>query len=740
MKTMSFALMATFFAMGLHAQVYIDPVDDTDLQSNTTYVINPGTYSVADPGNDGILRIDNKENIIIDATGVTVEGSDYSGYFIKISHSSNIIIRNFDLVRNYKYATYITFSEFIEIHDCNFNYNKVDSTGWISIWTGYTAALGGGVMMYQVNHAEVHDNQMRLQNDGVALYNCDHIDIWNNDFSWNTSFGIRMYFTDSCHIHHNNCSHVNRPYTNPSDCAALLVLVSNENLVEHNDLSYSGDGVFLGQYEYSSIPNNNIFRFNECSFSPHNAIEATFADGNVFYGNRCNYSHYGFWLGYSFNALVDSNEIIGNQYSGIAIDRGFNNTITGNIISENPNGIELWEGDGIPPYQNQYSHDYLISGNLIEGNTLAITADNTEHLVLKDNMIIYNENGVKLSGDVADDTLTGNVFNHTCMYHIENNAPADVMAYNNSLGFTDEAMIACNIWDKNDNPALGEVIWHPYVPVPDPVTVTGPIDDMAEEPARWYAYPEACWGYDSNFAATTYWDYTDYVVGTASIHHETGNGWDVGLHYWPEGDTIRSWSLTLADTLKFWLKTLNNTGYGFQYHHVRVGNNCGGYFKYTGSAAPLNAAQNQWKLIKIPLAGGGSPYSYTKSQIGEVSLSEINFVSVHADTWDFGFEIWLDGVHFTSFGVGEGEILPPGIMDVAMFPNPVNDVLSVMVGGADEAVDCRIYNARGEEALPAVSGLPPSGGDFSMNGLPPGIYFVTVQSGKLFATRKVVKQ
>jgi len=79
-------------------------------------------------------------------------------------------------------------------------------------------------------------------------------------------------------------------------------------------------------------------------------------------------------------------------------------------------------------------------------------------------------------------------------------------------------------------------------------------------------------------------------------------------------------------------------------------------------------------------------------------------------------------------------------MDVAMSPNPVNDVLSVMVGGADEAVDCRIYNARGEEALPAVSGLPPSGGDFSMNGLPPGIYFVTVQSGKLFATRKVVKQ
>ncbi|MCD6331816.1 MAG: right-handed parallel beta-helix repeat-containing protein, partial [Bacteroidales bacterium] len=120
-------------------------------------------------------------------------------------------------------------------------------------------------------------------------------------------------YTNNCYIDHNDCSHVNRQ-TDPSDCAAILLIVSNNNTVEYNDLTYSGDGVFLGQYEHSGVPNNNYFAYNDCSFSPHNAIEATFADGNIYKYNKCNYSHYGFWLGYSFNSLVEGNEIIGNRY------------------------------------------------------------------------------------------------------------------------------------------------------------------------------------------------------------------------------------------------------------------------------------------------------------------------------------------------------------------------------------------------------------------------------------------
>jgi len=107
---------------------------------------------------------------------------------IKINNSSYIQINNFDAVSHYYYAVYITNSHHISINDNNFSYNKVDSTGWISVWTNYQSALGGGVMMYQTHSVLIDNNTMKYQNDGVALYHSDSIVIHNNDFACNTSY------------------------------------------------------------------------------------------------------------------------------------------------------------------------------------------------------------------------------------------------------------------------------------------------------------------------------------------------------------------------------------------------------------------------------------------------------------------------------------------------------------------------------------------------------------------------
>jgi hypothetical protein len=656
-----------------HGQSYMTIADNIDISSNSWIIFNPGTFSIADPGNDGLIRIFNRQNIILDGANVIVDGTNYTGYMIKITNSKNIIIRNFESASQFNYAVYITNSDSIQIYNCNFSYNKVDSTGWIDVWSDYQSALGGGVMMYQTDYADIHQNIMKLQNDGVALYHCNHIGVWGNDFDWNTSYGIRMFFADSSYIHHNLASHINRPYTNPSDCAAILMIVSNENLVEYNDFSYSGDGIFLGQYEYSDIPNNNVFLHNECSYSPHNAIEATFADGNIYRFNACNFSHYGFWLGYSYNSLVDSNEIIGNQSSGIAVDRGFNNFIINNKINNNPIGIELWEGSTIPPYQNQFSHDYFIKGNLINGNRQAIKANDTEHLILDSNQVSYNNGGVQLLGSSTQDTFFHfNYFKNNSIYHIENLSSANIFAPWNFFFSSDEDFIGCDIYDYYDNPARGEVTWHPFYFGEWPIISDAQLEDMAEPPANWYAYPEVCGGYGGSMATTVNWDLVNKKEGAASMHGVTGNGWDIGFQYWPGSDTIAHWQLSEEDTLIFWLKTLNTTAYGFQYHQIRVGNLCGGYFKYSGSATVLNAANGTWKKIKVPLAGGGSPYNYVRSTVGDVSFDDISYVSIHADTWEYGFEIWLDGVHFSSFSTGIDHDYDQDI-SFSCTPNPMDE-------------------------------------------------------------------
>ncbi len=660
-------------------QVYMDLQDDLAIESDSWIIFNPGSYVIPDAGNNGLVQINGKQNIILDGSGVFVDGTNYSGYMIRINNSSNVHIKNFGGVNHYYYAVYITNSDHITIENNDFSYNKVDSAGWISIWTNYNQALGGGVMMYLTEYAMVNNNVMNNQNDGVALYYCDSVTVHGNDFAWNTSYGIRMYFTDHCDIQNNIANHINRPYTNPSDCAAILLIVSNENYVVNNDFSYSGDGIFLGQFEYSDIPNNNYFAYNECSFSPHNAIEATFADGNTFEYNNCNYSHYGLWLGYSFNSQVKGNEIIGNQYAGIAIDRGYANAITENTIVSNPTGIELWEGAGIVPYQNQNSGNYTIQENLIEGNTVAISLVETEHSIIAGNEFLNNRNGVFISGEAENDTISENVFSHSTFYHIENNAQEDIYAAENNFSFIDEEMIECNLFDKDDDPAYGEIVWQPYFPGSDPVFLTEVPTDMAEPEAIWYAYPEACWGYGMSEPTTVEWDYQEKVQGEASVHVSTGNGWDIAVAYRPAAGAYASFSLLEEDTLTFYMKSENNSPYGFQFCNVIIGNDCGGYYQYSASASTvLNPTIGDWKEIRVPLLG---TYPWSRTAFGNASFDEINFVEIHADTWDHGFELWIDAVTFNGDFVFTGipsSDAPSGRTTLMQnTPNPVQEVTTV---------------------------------------------------------------
>jgi nitrous oxidase accessory protein NosD len=533
----------------LFSQTYIPITDNMQIQSFSNIKFAAGNYTFADPGLDGVIQITGKNNITLDGDSCFVNGTNYAGYMIKITNSHHVTLKNFDSVFKYKYAVYITGSHHITIDGNNFSYNKVDSSGWIDVWADYTQALGGGVMMYQCRAAEIRYNTMRMQNDGVALYHCDSIKVHHNNFEWNTSYGIRMFWTDSCQIYNNVANHINRPLTDPSDCAALLMIISNKNRVEYNDLSWSGDGVFLGQYQHSDIPNNNYFAYNECSYSPHNAIEATFADGNVYKHNKCNVSHYGFWLGYSFNSIVDSNEIAGNFNSGIAIDRGFNNYIAHNAIRNNPIGIELWEGGNIAGYENQFSHDYEIHGNTIEGNSTGISSAKTEHSVLTGNGFLYNQAySLYLTGLSTMDTLSDNEFRSPTGYHIYNNSTNDIYAVSNSWIPNDSIVTGDKIFDKNDVASKGEVIWNPAVPGPPMAVQSSPPCDMAEPGTIWYAYPEL--GYPGpRIPDTVYFDSTEKVVGAASVKLVSGRGWIDALNYRPGGDSLASWQLTENDTL-----------------------------------------------------------------------------------------------------------------------------------------------------------------------------------------------
>lgn len=745
MKTSCFFLAIAFCSLltvhrSLFAQTYLPISDNMAIQSNSNIKFAAGNYTFPDPALDGVIQINGKNNIILDGDSCFVDGTNFIGYMIKITNSHNIVIRNFDSVFNYKYAVYILNSDHIQINGNDFSHNRVDSLGWIDVWDDYTEALGGGVMLYQSRAIDIFDNTMKMQNDGVALYHCDSARIRNNDFAWNTSYGIRMFWTDSCHIYNNIANHINRPLTDPSDCAALLMIISNENRVEYNDLSYSGDGVFLGQYQHSNIPNNNYFAYNECSFSPHNAIEATFADGNVYKHNNCNVSHYGFWLGYSFNSLVDSNEIVGNFNSGIAIDRGYNNYIAHNLIKNNPIGIELWEGGNIPGYETQFSHDYQVYGNTIEGNSTGVSGSKTEHSVYLDNAFLYNNAySIYLTGLSTQDTLVNNEFRSPTAYHVYNNSTNDIYANDNLWIPNDSLLIEDKIFDKKDVAGKGSVLWNPKLPAPPMTVQTVPPCDMAEPGTIWYAYPEL--GYPGpRIPDSLYFDYDEKKVGTASVKLVSGRGWYEGLNYRPGGDSLASWQLTETDTLYFWVRTIKQPQYGFQYYHIRIGDHRGNYYKYTAQPGYLNNANYNWKRYKVPLAGG---LGYTRTVVGTMSLDDVNYVEFDADTWDYGFTLWVDGVQFTPCDPVTGMENDPvsGIRHLSVFPNPVHDLANVryMLSSADH-VRLILVDLNGRVVRVIVDGRQPAGEyeeTLNTTGLSPGIYLLNMVTSHFSETKRM---
>ena len=721
------------------AQMIIPITNNMVINSNSNIKFIPGNYTFTDPGLDGVIKISGVHDVMIDGDSCTVNGVSYGGFMIKIDNSQRVTIKNFDSVFKYKYAIYISNSSHIKIVGNDFSRNKVDSSGFIDVWADYTSALGGGVMLYQSRAVQIYNNIMKYQNDGVAMYHCDSINIHDNDFAWNTSFGVRMFWTDTCYIYNNLANHINRPKTDPSDCAAILLIIANKNRVEHNDFSYSGDGIFLGQYQHSNIPNNNYFAYNECSYSPHNAIEATFADGNVYKHNSCNYSPYGFWLGYSFNSILDSNDVIGNYNSGIAIDRGFNNSISNNNIINNPLGIELWKGSSIAGYENQNSQDYKITGNTLEGNEIAVSATTTTHAVLKNNQFNYNQQqSIYFAGTTAaQDTVTNNLFKLTTSYHIKNFTTNDIYANNNEFLPNDTALIREKIYDHFKNPTKGNVTWYPNTPGPDDVFQYDPPCDMAEAPSIWNTYADPGYG-GQRVPEILSFDTTEKVVGASSVKLVTGRGFDVTLNYRPFNDSIPHWTITDADTLYFWVRTIKNP-YGFQNFSVRVGDSKANYFKFTAPSNYLNLANLNWVQYKVPMTGG---LGFSRTSFGLMYLENTNYVEIHADCWDYGFTIWVDGVQFTQCSPITS--LPPSpetkTATLQNYPNPFFDKTSIQYTlSKTERVQISIYSMDGKlvKVLDKGTQLPGSHAvDFDGTSLDPGVYFYSM----IISGRKVVNK
>lgn len=293
---------------------------------------------------------------------------------------------------------------------------------------------GAGICIERSKGCIVRECVGRSQQNGLILDRATNCRVLDNDFSFNSGWGIALWRSTDNLLSQNKCDWCVRGYSHGvyargQDSAGILLFEqSSRNIVWRNSATHSGDGFFLYAGDETlkrtglGGSNDNLVAYNDFSHAVANSIEATFSTRNRFIGNLCEDSNYGIWAGYSYSCLFEGNSLSGNRIAGIAIEHGRDHRIVLNTFQNNARGIQLWWDDDKDLLATVFgqkhdclSQSYLIASNFFDGDKIAYEfRDSTKISILGDHLDdvgrgivkIGNKNEVTV-GDAVPEDLHG---------------------------------------------------------------------------------------------------------------------------------------------------------------------------------------------------------------------------------------------------------------------------------------------------------------------------------------------
>jgi parallel beta-helix repeat protein len=386
----------------------------------------PGRYRVADRGEAGVLVVV-ASGTRIDLTGVTIESGDsvpsrFVGAGIVSRNVDSITVRG-GRIRGYRYGIRLDGGRGHRVSGIDLSGSRAarllstpdrfDEADWLDIFDPDTfETYGGGLYLRRTRSAQVTGVIARGAQNGIGLFESREAYLADNDVSGNSGWGIHLWKSSRNTIVRNKADHNVRcespAYRRGCDSAALLLRQeSDSNLIVDNDLTWSGDGLFLSGHRPLLSPSiGNLVIRNDASHAYHNAFEATFSAWNIFIENRADSADYGFWLGYSRGTIVRGNHLSGSRTAAVAIEHGGENELTGNTIIGGPVGIRLFasrEGD-------EASTDYRLSDNVLAKVGRGIVLERTTRVRLRGNLFDGVEDGLVVDSAGSDAEVSGNVF------------------------------------------------------------------------------------------------------------------------------------------------------------------------------------------------------------------------------------------------------------------------------------------------------------------------------------------
>ncbi len=351
---------------------------------------------------------------LLDCERVTVKGGTFSGFkvAVEVRRSKHVELVGLNLEHNFAQRLRSTPTLEDELDWLTPHDNDQDE---------WKTRYGAAIAFDDSADGTVRECRARGGQNGLLLTRCLRMRVYDNDFSFQSGWGVALYRSSDNVIAHNSLDYNVRGfsldnYWRGQDSAAILLFERcSNNVVAYNSATHSGDGIFLfggrdsvdgkaferGETE-SGGSDDNLFFGNDLSYAVANGLEATFSRGNRAFDNimrGC--QQHGVWGGYSRGLIVSGNEIVDTRGGAISIEHGQECVLARNLIERNTVGIELWWDEDPQfvkgPFGQRFdtsSRDHFVLANAFADNVADLQIVKTPGLWLSDNVFPAKSSGL----------------------------------------------------------------------------------------------------------------------------------------------------------------------------------------------------------------------------------------------------------------------------------------------------------------------------------------------------------
>lgn len=364
--------------------------DDMVVTKSCRLIIEPNSV-IMDKNEDGVIHVKASDIILEFAEGSVLRGAsattrpdEYRGYGIRVEGQKNVTIRG-GRISGFWCGIYATGADGLTIEDLNATdmrraYLKStpaaeDGGDWL--WPHNNDAnewlqnYGAAICLEDLKGATVRNCKVWHSQNALILDRVTDSKIYDNDFSFNSGWGIAMWRACRNVISRNALDFCVRGYSHGvynrgQDSAGFLVFEQcNQNVIAENSATHGGDSFFgfggkeaLGQapaptsdFSYQRVGcNDNLLIGNDFSYAPAHGIEMTFSFGNKYIGNRLvGNAICGVWGGYSQDTLIADNTFESNgemgyglERGGVNIEYGVGNRVLYNTFEGDRCGVHYW--------------------------------------------------------------------------------------------------------------------------------------------------------------------------------------------------------------------------------------------------------------------------------------------------------------------------------------------------------------------------------------------------------------